>query len=246
MRPGATPLVADVTDPAPRGRSSPAPGARSARGARQQRGYLVRARPARAYRRGLAGAVRAARPRPDAAHARGGAGDDRAGRRQHRERLLERREATVAHERRLLGHEGRAALPQPGLGRSPRGRRDPRERGDPRGDRLRALDGRGRPRRSDRGRQGPLAGGGARRAGGEDPARPVRRPRRRSPTSSPSSAPRAPATSPGPPGRWTAARSRSSSEGRAKQVPAASDKPVLPDDLGTRCRRRSAGSTTKR
>ena len=47
---------------------------------------------------------------PDAAHARGRAADGAARRRADRQRLLERRQAPVADQRRLLGDQGRAAL----------------------------------------------------------------------------------------------------------------------------------------
>ena len=65
---------------------------------------------------------------PDAAHARRRAADGAARRRADRQRLLERGQAPVADQRRLLGDQGRAAVALARLRRRLRGRQRARQR----------------------------------------------------------------------------------------------------------------------
>ena len=109
-------------------------------------------------------------------------GDGRARLGPDRQRRLVGRQAPVADQRRLLGHQGRAALALARVRRHLRGRRAcSSTRSRPAPVASGAVDGRGRPRRPD----GRRARASSREeaidgAGGQGPARPLRRPRRRS------------------------------------------------------------------
>ena len=129
------------------------------------------------------------------------------GRRDDRQRLLDRREAPLDRDAGLLGDEGGAPLLLAARRRPLREGRDPLQRRHARPDRDGGVAGRGRARRpAGRARGGAREG---RRRPAARPARAARGDRRRDRRSS---ARRARATSPAPRGAPTAARCRSSSE----------------------------------
>ena len=165
--------------------------------------------------------VRAQRDGAAAGDARRRPGDGRARLGPGRQRLLDRRQAALLGDARVLGGEGGRALALAPLRRPLRTSGRARQRDLPRPDRIGDVDGAGRPARpvpGDVRRREPR--GGTRRPpapSGRSAASP--RPPRSPPRSS-SSAPSAPPTSPAPPGRSTAARSRSSSDGPTARRPA--------------------------
>ena len=183
---------------------------RRPRRARQQRRHRELARPRRRPGRGLARgqyelnvmaplrAMRAAAP-----------GDGRARLGPGRQRLLDRRQAPLGGDARVLGRQGGRALALAPVRRPLRRERRARQRDLPRPDRIGDVDGAGglldqsqraRRRRRAARRRSPQPARSARSAASPRP--------RRSPPRSSSSAPSAPPTSPAPPGRSTAAPCR--------------------------------------
>ncbi len=160
-------------------------------------------------RRGLAGPVRAERDGAAAGDAGRRPGDGRARLGPDRQRLLDRRQAALGGDARVLGREVGRALALAPVRRPLREQRRPRQRDLPGAGRVRALDGAGRPAR-------PVAASSPERPAARRRSRPLGRNGRsavsprsaRSPRRSSSSAPSAPPTSAAPPGRSTAAPSR--------------------------------------
>ena len=120
---------------------------RLARRARQQRRRRQVARPRRRPRRGLARPVRAQRDGAAAGDAGGDPADGRARLGPGRQRLLDRRQAALGGDGRVLGRQGRRALALAPLRRPLREDRRPRQRRRPRPGRSGDVDGAGRPAR---------------------------------------------------------------------------------------------------
>ena len=172
-------------------------------------GTAALARPRRGPRRGLAGGLRAQRDGAAAADAGRDPGDGRARLGPRRQRLLDRRQAALGGDARVLGREGGRALALAPLRRPLRGRRRAGQRGLPGPGRIGDVDGAGRPARPVAATLGRHPAARRRSTPPAPSARSAASPRStRSPPRSSSSAPSAPPTSAAPPGRSTAAPSR--------------------------------------